>query len=333
MRKHVWMAVCSGLVAACGGGGGDAPAAAQPTVGISSTNQDQVARTSASAVVSVAAAGTGTGATGSGGGAGVAALPGAARQVALALQGGRKAALAAGVQPLAVVTDTTLCPAGGQFVVAVNNANNNNAFDAGDSLTITFENCKTTATDNTNGSIAVTVASVSGTGFIGTMTLNLASTEGTRTGSVVGSVAASYTDVSATVSRTELLVGAAGLSGTVSIGNVSETITYENGFSIATTSTVNGAGAAVSSSSTVSGAITASGLANGRIVLATPAPIVQLAADAYPSSGALRATGTSGSTLLVTALSATQVRLQLDADGNGSYEGDKTVAWGVVLPN
>lgn len=331
MRKHVWMAVCSGLVAACGGGGGDTPAAAQPTVGISSTNQDQVARTSASAVVSVAAAGTG--ATGSSGGAGVAALPGAARQVALALQGGRKAALAAGAQPLQVTSETSACPAGGTLTVSVDNANNNNAFDAGDSLTFTFTNCKTTATDNTNGTIAVTVASVSATGFTGTMTLNLASTEGTRTGSVVGSVAASYTDVSATVSRTELLVGAAGLSGTVSVGNVSETIAYENGFSIATTSTVNGAGAAVSSSTTVSGAITASGLANGRIVLATPAPIVQLAADAYPSSGALRATGTSGSTLLVTALSASQVRLQLDADGNGSYEGDKTVAWTVVLPN
>lgn len=331
MRKRVWMAVCSGLVAACGGGGdGGAPAAA-PTVGISGANQDQVARTSASAVVSVAAAGGG--AIGSGGGVGVAALPGVERQVALALEGGRKAAQAAGAQPLAVHTQEAACDAGGSITVSVNDANNNNTFDPGDSLSFTFTNCKTNAIDNTNGSIVMTIASVSATGYSGTMTLDLASTEGARSGSVVGSVAAHYTKVSSTVTRTELLVGASALTGTTSVGGISETVTYENGFSISTTDTKTSTGAAVSVSTTVSGAISAAGPLTGRIVLATPAPIVQLAADAYPSSGALRATGTSGSTLLVTALSASQVRLQLDADGNGSYEGDKTVAWTVVLPN
>ena len=49
MRKVVWAALCSGLVAACGGGGGDAGGSAPPaaSLAISSINQDVVERASA----------------------------------------------------------------------------------------------------------------------------------------------------------------------------------------------------------------------------------------------------------------------------------------------
>lgn len=331
MRRHVVAALCSGMVAACGGGGGDGPAPVQPTVAITAANQDQVARTSASAVVSVATAGAGG--IASSGGAGVAALPSISRRVALALSTGRKTVLAAGTaQPLASASETVACAYAGTITVTANDNNNNGNPDAGDSIAFTFSNCQTTANDSANGSLAVTLASVTANGYSGTMTLDLVSTEGLRSGRIAGSVTAIYTELSTTQSRTEVLVGANGLAGTVSLGNVSETITYENAFSISTTDTVNGT-TPVSSSTTVSGAISASGLANGRIVLATPTPIFQLATDAYPSSGALRATGTSGSTLLITAVDAQNVQLQLDADGNGSYDLTSNRTWGQVLPN
>jgi hypothetical protein len=330
MRKYVWAALCSSLVAACGGGGGDA-APPVGTVPISDANQVQVARTSASAVISLA--GAGGSATASSGGAGVASLPGVSRHIALALAGTRKAAL--GVQPQAIqpVIPTQACPAGGTFGVTYDDTNVNQRLDIGEVLTFTFSNCKSTVDDNVNGTISVTVSSASATGYSGTMTLNLASSVGARSATVAGSVTVNFTELSASQSRTELTVGANALTGTVTVPGVgSETITYETGFSIATTDTVNGS-TPVSTSSIVSGAISASGLANGRIVLATPTPIVQLAADLYPSSGAMRVTGASGSTLLITAVSASQVRLQLDTDGNGSYERDQTLPWGTVLPS
>ena len=334
MRKHVWAALCGALVAACGGGGGGGPTMVAATMGVNSANQDAVARTSASAMGSIASAGTGV--TASSGGAGVASLPGASRQVALALTSTRKATLAAGrAGPLATRSETAPCAFSGTVTVTVNDANNNNQGDAGDSLTFTFTNCKVTAADNANGSIAITLSSFAatpvGANFAGTMTLNLVATEGTRTATLAGTVAANFTDLTTTQSRTSLTIGAGGLTGSVTAGGTTETITYENGFALSETETIDGNGNPLSTSTTVSGAISSSVLA-GRIVLETTTPIVHLAADAYPGSGMLRATGTSGSALRVTALNNTQVQLDLDADGNGTYEASKTVLWTTVLP-
>jgi hypothetical protein len=39
-------------------------------------------------------------------------------------------------------------------------------------------------------------------------------------------------------------------------------------------------------------------------------------------------TGAAGTHLRITALSATQVRLELDANGDGVYEGSGGFAWG-----
>lgn len=335
MRKYVWAAVCSSLVAACGGGGSDAPAPVPASIAVTTTNQDQVARASVSAVASVAT--TAGGVTGSSGGAGVAGLPGVSRQIALALSGSRKTVLATGSsRPLASQSETVACPISGSITLTVNDANNNNQADAGDSISFTFTNCKTNADDNTNGSISVTLATFAttavGANFSGTMSINLVASESaTRSATVAGTVQASYTDLTTTQSRTDLTVGAAALTGTVTAGGVTETITYEAGFTISETDTTDVSGTTLSSSTQVSGTI-ASSVLSGRIVLQTVTPIVQLAADAYPSSGVLRVTGTSGSALRVTALNAVQVQIELDADGNGSYEASKTVNWTAVLP-
>lgn len=336
MRKYVWAALCSSLVAACGGGGGDgAPATPQATVGISSTNQDQVGRAAASAVVSIAS--VSSGATASSGGAGVASVSWLSRQAALALNSTRKLALANRAQPMALVdyVPLTQCTAGGTAKVTLDDTNSNGQPDIGETLTFVFTNCKSTANDNVNGTIGISIASAGPTAggitFTGTMTFAITGTEGARTATINGAVAATYTDITSTVSRTDLTVGASNLTGSVTAGGVTETLTYENGFTISETDTSDANGNTIQSSTLVSGGLTSSVLA-GRVVLATQTPIVQLAADAYPSSGVLRATGTSGSALRLTALNATQVQVELDADGNGSYEATTTLPWSTVLP-
>lgn len=335
MRKFVWVALCGSLVAACGGGGGGDTPALQPTVGVSATNQDKVGRAAASAVVTVA--GAGAGATASSGGAGIAAWPGVSRAVALAMSGSRKTVLSAGAQPLAVQPISSgACAAGGTAAVTLDDTNGNGQPDFGEALVFTFDHCQVTANDSVNGTLSVSLASASRTAagitFTGTMTFAITATEGTRTGTITGSVQASYTDVSSTVSRTDLTVGASNLAGTVSAGGVVETLTYENGFSISETDTADAISNPLSTSTIVSGALTSSELA-GRVVLATQQPIVQLAADLYPGSGVLRATGTSGSALRLTILNTSSVQLDLDADGNGSYEATRTVNWSVLLPS
>lgn len=321
MRNMVWVALCSALVAACGGGGGDSGSTTPvATLAITSTNQDGVARAATSATTSVGTASGGL--TGTSGGA--VSLGAVSKRVAFALENSRKATLSA--QPLAITSDTYDCSYDGTVTLTVDNANNNSAVDNGDSLTFTFNNCKETANDNANGTLAITLNSYTSGSFTGTMAFNLTATDGTRSAVVTGSVGVSYSVLSSTSSRIDMTVGSNGLSSTVTAGGVPESLTYESGFTISETDTSTG------SSLTIAGGIQSSVLA-GRIVIATPTAIVQSTGALYPSSGQLLVTGTSGSALRITVLSSTQIQLELDADGNGTFDNPVVRNWSTVLPS
>jgi hypothetical protein len=60
----------------------------------------------------------------------------------------------------------------------------------------------------------------------------------------------------------------------------------------------------------------------------TLTPITQASSDAYPNGGQVRVTGAAGSQLLVTAVSNTQVRRELDADGDGAHDAMVLKQWG-----
>ena len=77
----------------------------------------------------------------------------------------------------------------------------------------------------------------------------------------------------------------------------------------------------------VAGRFAGSGLSSGRVDVTTPVSVVQRYADDYPSAGTMRFVGASGSALKLDALSATQVRLSVDANGDGSYETERTLLW------
>jgi hypothetical protein len=72
--------------------------------------------------------------------------------------------------------------------------------------------------------------------------------------------------------------------------------------------------------------------AGGIVELATlpSAPFVTYDVDAYARAGSLQVKGRNG-TLLMTAVSAASVRLDLDVDNNGSFESSETVGWDWLL--
>lgn len=78
---------------------------------------------------------------------------------------------------------------------------------------------------------------------------------------------------------------------------------------------------------TLAGTFSLGALEGRSVVLSTVTPVVQRVDDLYPSSGALRLVGAGGSALLIEAVDASQARLSLDANGDGSYESVETVAW------
>jgi hypothetical protein len=88
-------------------------------------------------------------------------------------------------------------------------------------------------------------------------------------------------------------------------------------------------GALTQSDVTLNGAFTAASI-GGRVLVATVVPLRQLGSDADPSSGQVIATGASGTQLRITALSANSVQLELDANGDGTYERSGVFAWDTI---
>jgi hypothetical protein len=65
----------------------------------------------------------------------------------------------------------------------------------------------------------------------------------------------------------------------------------------------------------------------GYVTLTTPTTLHTVAGDLYPSSGSLLSTDTGNRRALITAISATNYQLQIDADANGVYETTTPGTW------
>lgn len=324
MRKYVWVALFSGLVAGCGGGGGDDGGSLQQpaTLAIHAGNQNDVASTSATAVTGASAL-----ASGAAGNLGVEIAASTSRRIALALTDSRRRGFAARV--LASETETMSCPRGGSMTITGTDANGNEEPDAGDSLSMVFSNCRSDVDESVDGTLSMAFTSVtqnsSGVSISGTMTMDLSTVDGDEQTTVKGEVTMHLASLSPSRAQLDLAVTGSALRASVRTATRSETIAYESGFAISMIGDVGGSG-----SYTVDGDITSSMLA-GRISIDTIQPFVQFADADYPSSGAMRVLGSGGSQLHLTALSGAQVLLELDTDGNGNYESSKTFTWEALL--
>jgi hypothetical protein len=349
MRALFVAVLGGGLLAACGGGGGPAPL---PTpLAITAANQDAVARATANAVVALSGAGGGLTASDQPSPASVAAMPmprrpaslaAAARHVARqfatdSVWAAKPVATAGSKQALAIQPEISLCGISGSVTLSAIDADNDGTLSIGDTLTFTFNACRDAGSATLNGSMAITLSrvDVNAGGFVsfnGSMTVTqLTVTDGARSASLDGNASMTFTADSATQQRVSLVVGGAGLRASVSESGVTETIAYDPAFSFNETDTFNAAtGALESTASLVSGGFNATAI-SGRVLLETQAPIVQLSSETYPRSGTVRVVGT-GSALRLGALDGTTVRIELDANGDGTYEASKDVAWSTLLP-
>lgn len=172
--RGLYCCLATALLSACGGGGGGGsstvPASSNSAntssnTTITASNQDQV---SAGALYAVSTAATGSAISGSiasvaqvGDTSGSpAALPGAVetamRQAELAL----KRSIPGHASIASTSSSTSACTGGGTATSKVNYTDPN-AFTAGDSISITYANCIDSGVTQ-NGSVAVTISSVSG---------------------------------------------------------------------------------------------------------------------------------------------------------------------------
>ncbi len=234
----------------------------------------------------------------------------------------------------AVATRSYDCSYGGTFGVAVTDADNSSSASAGDSLTITFFNCNqgqgpvsgglSFRIDTLNGVYGAIPSKVSVTMEFG----NLGVSTAAYSGSINGAITVSGAKTGLIVQTQSITTSA--LSVTATYGGVtrSRALTSFN----ATESRTSDESATYLSRYTLNGTLTSSGFGGTKAVsFQTPILLVRRAADAYPYTGTLEISGANKSTLRMTADSSSLVRLNLDADGDGIYEGTKTVTWTSLL--
>lgn len=233
----------------------------------------------------------------------------------------------------AVAEQTVACPNGGSMTLKVQDANNNNKADAGDSITITANQCKDGAS-TVNGSMGFQIKTLNGSFNAApskaemTMSLNnlvVSSASGTSSGNGTINMTLELPDnahINTTLSMPSFSVSSnfAGAAYSRTLENFTVTVAVSEGLL-----------GAVSASTTISGTVTSSALAQKSITLSTPTAFKRTLPAAYPASGQLLISGANGSKARITAQSASQVLLEVDANGDGSFETSTTKAWSQLL--
>ncbi len=332
--SFVLSAITLALLCACGGGGdgggGSHFTGGSQSVTITPTNQTPVARAAVAggfAVAQTQTSGTSTAASLTTRAHAVQYAIGRALDVSTGLSTGRRTTASASAHPAANGTATVNCAAGGSFTTSFTDKDNNSALSIGDVVTVTFNQCRDSSTESLSGTIAVSVTALTDADhFTATAAMqSLTVVENDLSSSINGSV--TLAEANATQeSDTTITVGSSGLAVATSSSSYSDSITFGNNTRIVTRDYATPAETTV----TLDGTISSTALGGG-LTLATLLPVLQLDNAAYPSAGQVLVTGANKSALLMTVLNATQVQLQLDADGDGKYEATSSVAWSSLL--
>lgn len=356
MKAMVCAVLGSALLAACGGGGSDAGSPAPVMATITASNQDKAGRAAAAATTTMLGAGGGLAATSDApqgsttlsSPTGASFGPGRHSVAALVLRASRlmigeetvRSRLSAGgatattVRRLTIPSSTVQCGLSGSLTISFTDANGNDQLDIGDSMRLAFNQCSEAAGESINGAMVVGLASVNaGTllSFSGTVGMeSLTVVEDGRTASLNGSLAIGYTEQSATQTQLSLTVGTNGLTGSVSGNGISESLGFYPAFAAVATYTEDGTGAVISSSATINGTLSSNNL-GGLVQIETSSAFLHLMSNEYPHAGTARVAGNS-SALRMVVLDATKVRLDLDAQGDGTYESSTEVLWTTLLP-
>jgi len=320
MRTRQWLlnaltaAILVGL-GACGGGGGDDNRPTS-TIDITTGNVEIVAHSVVAGVWGLSLGVTAPLAAGS-------SISGRSMSAWLQMQSKRVASASAQRErPLEVIGPIVeSCDVIGTRSVTWDDRDGDRTLTVGDILTGVFTGCQDIPGETTNGTMTITALS-STLGRIGMTQLSFETAKHSMT--LNGSVL--LEDVSADTLQTTA-------EGPVTVAVLlkhltppfNDDVTLLDGFvarlTIGTADTV----------STFNGLLESRG-AGGvvQVATATNAPIRQYAADDYAYAGTVQVKGMN-STLQMTVLSTSNVRLDLDADGNGSFESTETVAWDWLL--
>ena len=327
--------ISSMALVACGGGGGGGggsttttTTAAPQAVVITETNAKPVAANALGAATGTSGTDSASLLTGvevQGDGAvnpaSLKAMAQTARFASSSLAG--RGALATGVTS----SDTVACPLGGSLTVS-GTVSSSSGMIAGDNVTLSANSCTLDMgggeTATMNGSLSFTVISGSITGYVpmhvvfSMVATNFSITSGGTTVAVNGDL---RMDLTVTSTSETIIASGASLSNTLTEGGVTYTDSLKN---YSQSFTYNGATVTGSLSATIESSSTALGSNGGSYTITTPTPLVWNDSTGTLSSGVIKVVGANGSQLLMTVNSTTSVTIQVDANGDGTFESTVT---------
>ena len=331
-------------VAGCGGGGSDGPPPpAQVT--ITAAKQEIVATTTANVFV------------GFGGSAAVIAAKNGSpsrkpsmdntQSAAALLAGSAKRSLLTAVgkggdSPALQATSSAArnCPTSGTMTLTVDDNDNNGRVSAGDRVTLVYAQCRD-GSNLLNGSVSMTLTRVvdspAMTELSASMTFGaLTASTSDFSSSMNGTVSMAMTMTSTVVTST-LTVGNSGLTTAVSSVTpaYSETMTMAAGLTFReiddATSGLPGSVNPGMTSMWADGSVSSSRLGGETITIVTVTPMQTYLVNAYPHAGQVVVSGAAGTKLRMTAIDSLSVRLELDANGDGTYETTTIKPWGDIM--
>lgn len=217
------------------------------------------------------------------------------------------------------------CTNGGTRTLSVNDANNNQQLDAGDSFSVTFSNC-VEGTDTAQGSLSMVLTtrainSTTNYSIDVAMTFgNLVIASGGLTSTANGSLRLVSSRTAADQGSDTISCSSFSASG--SSGGVTQ---HGSLINFTESNSLTPSGNIVSFSGTVS-----SSDFGGSVTIATPVAFVVSTADTYPHTGTMVLTGSGNGKVTMTAINNTQISLALDANGDGTSETTNTLAWSAL---
>jgi hypothetical protein len=315
------------LLAACGGGGSGggtatAPSGPQAAV-ITESNAKPVSANALQGVRNTSSTEGATGvpigvqvASGSRSPATFAAIAAAAR---LAIDSAAGARLPTAVS----VSETDACPLGGTLSISGNVANPTAGLGAGDTFGITLANCQTTENGVAtvmNGQMSMTIVSgtIAGVPFhvvIAVTTTNLSVQAAGATIVSNGDVRLDWTASSAT-SETLVATGTS-MTSRETVTGVTRTNTLRN---YAQTLKTNGTTVSATLSANVETDNTRIAASGATYTVTTPTAVVWDTLTDVVSAGVIKVVGAGGSQLTLTFTGAGNATIQIDANGDGTFE-------------
>jgi hypothetical protein len=219
-------------------------------------------------------------------------------------------------------TYSEACAYGGSMNISLNDANNNNEPDAGDSVSLSFDNCAISYSERISGSMSFVINSISdGNYSAADISINLDNfsvVSGNTAATAEGDMRLSVQEFS---NRSSFYFISNSLRSTSTVSGVANAVRVTN-FSMTVTDAYTAADEV-----TYQGTLTLSSFSNQSVVVSTISPWLIGYGAAYPHAGQMILTGQAGAKIRITAVSSTNVRLELDASGDGVYENSKVVTW------